>query len=254
MTRFFWKNFLRSTPQQERPINNSGSLNIGDMAVPYTYVEKPWIRNTYLRFDDQKLIITSRNYKNAEKVVNQHRQWIAKHYSEIRSTMRFFASNSLLFNGNKYEAVYVPHTGRTKLEIFGNRISVYSKSTRLAEGAIDRWLAFQTKLFTEPIAVEKAGLINKGRPVVRARRCGKWGFCKSNNIITFNSYLCMLPADVREYIVSHEVAHLEQMNHSKKFWEVVSTLSPNYLEMRKKLKSYDNKRRNVYASAQVAQA
>jgi predicted metal-dependent hydrolase len=214
-------------------------------------VEKPWIRNTYLKFDDEKLIITARNFRSAAKVVNLHKDWITKHYSQISRTIKLFGSNSILFNGSQFEALYVPHTGRTRLEISQNRISVYSKSTRLAEGAIDKWLALQTKLFTDPVAGEKAQIINKQRPIVGARRCGKWGVCKSNNTITFNSYLCMLPSDIREYIVSHEVAHLAQMNHSARFWEVVSQLCPNYREMRKRLKSYDNKRRNIYSDAQV---
>lgn len=220
-------------------------LTIGDQSIPYVFMEKPWIRNSYLRFDDEKLIVTARNFDSATKLVNTHKEWIVKHYYEIKASMKLFSSNSILFNGGKYEAAYVPSNARTRMEIAQNKITVHSKSTQVAERSIDKWLAFQTVLFTDVIAAEKASMIQKERPATKARRLGKWGYCKSDSTITFNSYICMLPADIRDYIISHEVAHLRQMNHSRKFWEVVSQLCPNYKQLRRRLKNYDNTRRKV---------
>lgn len=224
------------------------SIAIGDQSIPYVFIEKPWIRNSYLRFDDHKLIVTARNFRNAAKVVNMHKDWIVKHYTQVKRSIKLFSStsNSILFNGNPFEVQHVPYEGRTKLEIIQNKIFVHSKSTETADKAMDKWLALQTKLFADPVVIEKVKILGKDVPRTGARRCGKWGVCKSNNTITFNSYLCMLPADIREYIISHEVAHLSQINHSSRFWEVVSTLCPNYKELRKRLKDYDNKRRSVY--------
>lgn len=229
------------------------SISIGDQSIPYVFVEKPWIRNSYLRFDDHKLIVTARNSRNAAKVVNMHKGWILKHYSQIKRTVRLFDSNSILLNGNPFGVQYVPNTGRTRLEIIQNKVFVHSKSVEAADRAMDKWLALQTKLFADPVVAEKAKLIGRSAPQTGARRFGKWGICKSNNTITFNSYLCMLPADIRDYIISHEVAHLPQMNHSQRFWEVVSMLCPNYKELRMKLKDYDNKRHDVMQVTQQAQ-
>ncbi len=223
------------------------SIAIGDQSIPYAFIEKPWIRNTYLKFEDEKLIVTSRNFHNALKVVNMHKRWIYKHYSELKRTVRLFNNNSILFNGNPFDVEYIQHDGRTKMQIVQNKITVHSKSAENAEKVIDKWLALQTKLFADQIVLQKVRVINKNTPTTKARRLGKWGFCKSNNTITFNSYMCMLPADLQDYIVSHEVAHLSEMNHSRDFWVVVSSLCPNYRELRKKLKNYDNKRRKISA-------
>lgn len=222
-----------------------GLLTIGDQSIPYVFTEKPWLRNSYLRFDDEKLIVTARNFRSATKLVNAHKDWIAKHYYEIKASIKLFSNNSILFNGNRYEAAYAPSSGRTKMDIAQNKITVYSKSTQVAERAIDKWLAFQTALFTDVIAAEKAAIIQEERPTTKTRRLGKWGYCKSDSAITFNSYICMLPSDIRDYIISHEVAHLRQMNHSRKFWEIVSQLCPNYKQLRRRLKNYDNTRRKV---------
>jgi hypothetical protein len=81
---------------------------------------------------------------------------------------------------------------------------------------------------------------------VRVRRCRKWGVCKSDRTITFNYCVSMLPEEIRDYVVSHEVAHLKEMNHSRRFWEVVSSLCPDYRRLRRELKNYDSTRRSVY--------
>lgn len=221
------------------------AITIGDKSIPYVFVEKPWIKNTYMKFEDERLIVTARNLKNAIKVVNLHKRWIYKHYSEIKDTVRLFNTNSILFNGNPFEVEFIQYEGRTRLEIMQNKVRVHSSSAQNADKAIDRWLSLQTKLFADPIVMQKVRMINKVVPATKARRLGKWGFCRSNNTITFNSYLCMLPAELQDYIVSHEVAHLSEMNHSRDFWQVVKSLCPNYKELRKRLRNYDNKKRSV---------
>src|SRR5271168_47944 len=100
------------------------SIKIGDMAIPYTFVEKPWIRNTYLKFDDEKLIITARNFRSAAKVVNLHKDWICRHYSQIKDTRHMFGGNSILFNGETYEVQHVPVNGNSRLEIIQKKIQI----------------------------------------------------------------------------------------------------------------------------------
>ena len=45
-----------------------------------------------------------------------------------------------------------------------------------------------------------------------------------------------MPEEVLDYVVVHELAHLIEMNHSSRFWEIVSKEMPNYKEIRKWLK------------------
>jgi len=46
-----------------------------------------------------------------------------------------------------------------------------------------------------------------------------------------------LSNELREYVVAHELCHLEEMNHSKDFWQLVKKTVPNYKELRKELKN-----------------
>jgi len=56
----------------------------------------------------------------------------------------------------------------------------------------------------------------------------KWGSCSSKGTVTLNSRLTWLDADLAEYIVCHELAHLIELNHSKRFWAIVEQHMPDY--------------------------
>jgi predicted metal-dependent hydrolase len=65
------------------------------------------------------------------------------------------------------------------------------------------------------------------RITVRDTR-SRWGSCSSTGNLSFSWRLIFAPEEVLEYVVAHEVAHLRYMNHSEKFWNLVSYLCPNY--------------------------
>jgi predicted metal-dependent hydrolase len=64
----------------------------------------------------------------------------------------------------------------------------------------------------------------------------RWGSCSKKGNLNFNYRILFLPKDVAKYIIAHELCHLKQFNHSRKFWQLVEQTIPNYIELRKKLK------------------
>lgn len=64
----------------------------------------------------------------------------------------------------------------------------------------------------------------------------RWGSCSRSGNLSFSWRLVMAPRMVLEYVVAHEVAHLREMNHSKKFWNLVASIFPNYQQARNWLK------------------
>ena len=65
----------------------------------------------------------------------------------------------------------------------------------------------------------------------------RWGSCTGKKTLNFSWRIIMLPSDVIEYIVIHELAHLKELNHSKKFWEEVKLLLPDYKDRQTWLKN-----------------
>ncbi len=55
-----------------------------------------------------------------------------------------------------------------------------------------------------------------------------WGSCSNKKNLNFSTRLLFAPPMVRDYVIIHELAHLIEMNHSKKFWDIVHSIMPNY--------------------------
>ena len=74
-----------------------------------------------------------------------------------------------------------------------------------------------------------------GRITLRDTR-SRWGSCSSSAGLSYSWRLIMAPPEVLNYVAAHEVAHLEQMNHSPAFWALVAALMPDYQANRKWLR------------------
>lgn len=66
----------------------------------------------------------------------------------------------------------------------------------------------------------------------------RWGSCSSNRTISLNIGLMKVPEPLRDYVILHELAHLNHMDHSKEFWKEVGEHDKNYKAHEKKLKMF----------------
>ena len=66
----------------------------------------------------------------------------------------------------------------------------------------------------------------------------RWGSCSSNGTISLNIGLMQAPPKLRDYVIIHELAHLNHLDHSKDFWAEVEKHDPDYKSHKKKLKLY----------------
>ena len=66
----------------------------------------------------------------------------------------------------------------------------------------------------------------------------RWGSCSSRRTISLNIGLMKVPEALRDYVILHELAHLNHMDHSSSFWAEVAQHDKNYKIYEKKLKKY----------------
>lgn len=66
----------------------------------------------------------------------------------------------------------------------------------------------------------------------------RWGSCSSGKVISLNIGLMQIPEVLRDYVIIHELAHLNHMDHSQDFWNEVALHDPKYKEHRRKLAKF----------------
>jgi predicted metal-dependent hydrolase len=75
------------------------------------------------------------------------------------------------------------------------------------------------------------------RVTIRNQR-SRWGSCSSRGHITLNFRLMLMPPEVREYILIHELMHLKQANHSIRYWRLVEAACPGFRDAERWLKTH----------------
>ena len=66
----------------------------------------------------------------------------------------------------------------------------------------------------------------------------RWGSCSSQRNLNFNYKILFLKDYMQDYIIVHELCHLKEMNHSPKFWNLVSQTIPNYINIKREVRDY----------------
>lgn len=81
---------------------------------------------------------------------------------------------------------------------------------------------------------KKYGFVCKNISIRNQRT--RWGSCSSRGNLSFHYKLAMMPDRYLDYVVAHELCHLKEMNHSRRFWEMVKKIIPDYQEIAKEMK------------------
>ena len=102
---------------------------------------------------------------------------------------------------------------------------VYKYYSKLADKEIS---------FSMEKLIKKTGFIPESFKIRNFKRA--WGNCSSKKVISLNNELVKYSRRAIDYVCLHELCHLKQMNHSKKFWALVSNYMPDYKNAEKELK------------------
>jgi predicted metal-dependent hydrolase len=86
------------------------------------------------------------------------------------------------------------------------------------------------------IYTQKLGITHSFTRLSVRETTSRWGSCSSRGHISICWRLIFAPRIILDYVIAHEVSHLIEMNHSERFWHIVSRLIPNHTTHRSWLK------------------
>lgn len=148
------------------------------------------------------------------------------------------AGTELLFRGERVRLETAPD-GQAGIVRFGAETVPVADAAGDLRPDVERHLRRLAALELPARVLELAA--QHRRPVRRVtirNQRSRWGSCSRRGTISLNWRLVQTPPAVRDYLVLHELAHLTEMNHSRRFWEEVARLCPNYREAERWLKEH----------------
>ena len=186
------------------------------------------------------------DYQNITRFIYSRRDWISRVYKYYAKFVEKFGQendsreNSLTFLGSVYKLQIV--NDRISFSIVSDNLKVITfhvTDRRKYKQDVIAWYKRQTsKIIFErlPLLSRKLDL-RYNRVLIKSQK-SRWGSCSKNKNLNFNLLLAALPSETIDYVIIHELMHLVELNHSKRFWDLVKMQDPNYEYHRKVLRRY----------------
>lgn len=180
-----------------------------------------------------------------DKIVAGKRSWITRKQEFVLKQRRlapakqFVTDEEFLYLGQAYK-LYVNPSQSAPL-VLDQAFNLAQACHSRARTEFIKW--YKTRARTKlaervNFYAARSGLRYQKVKISSARR--RWGSCSRSGNLNLNWRLIMAPLDVLDYVVAHEVAHLEHPNHSRRFWNKVMELDPDYKSHRKWLRDHDH--------------
>ncbi len=200
-----------------------------DKSYEIVVLKKSTTKNLYIKVkDDLKIYITCNTFtsdREIKRIVNNNRKSIERMLD--RAIMLDEKKQDFYFLGKKYDIVY---TNIDEVSLGENKIFL-SKNIDL-----DKWLKKQAlKIFSEHLENCYENFTRSiPHPRLRIRKMKtRWGVCNTKTyVITLNLELITKDINCLDYVIYHELSHLVEANHSKRFWMVVEENFKDYKKYR----------------------
>lgn len=150
-------------------------------------------------------------------------KWVQRRLDEVLGPIPFTDGQDVPVLGFPHRIEFMP-ARRGTVTRDGGRLIAEGPEEHLPRRVRD-WFIAEARREIVPRVHDKARSIGRpvGRVSIRDQRT-RWGSCSHRGDLNFSWRLVMAPDHVLDYVVAHEVGHLQEMNHSRRFWAVVDRL------------------------------
>ncbi len=207
------------------------SLPLPGGAVPVLWRRSARARRISLRIEPRQgiLVITLPKRASAaavRAVLASHRDWVAERLARLPRPVALGEGAEVPIDGVPHRIVHRPEARGTAW-LQERELHVSGDAAFLARRVAD-WLRLHARRRLGAMAFAKASAAGlAARRISIKDTSTRWGSCTAKGVLMFSWRLVMAPAEVQDYVVGHEVAHLRHLNHGAEFWALTDLLTPH---------------------------
>jgi predicted metal-dependent hydrolase len=208
-------------------------------AIPYRIRRSPRARNARILVDGEGVeVVVPRRFplRDVEPLVREKQAWIERTLRRIEVARQEFPppriehGGEVPYLGERLTLNVRRERGRTRAHVKrrGGTLRVALGDGSLRD-ALESWYRRRAQVEVGSrldAAVARAGT-HYTTLSIRGQRT-RWASCSSSGAMSFNYCLLLAPAEILDYVVEHEVAHLELHDHSRRFWDLLASRYPEW--------------------------
>ncbi len=206
----------------------------------YYKIKYKKVRHAYLKLNPNyqlEITLPKDGSLKAEELIKEKEKWLLRKIRELENSVKLFDGETIYYKGRRYKIKVIKDRNQ-RVRVSKNFIEVYKFGKKKIENILREFLADETLEYVLEKTREfsnKTKLIPKS---VSIKNMKSFGHCTRERKIFFNSKLICLPKRIIDYVVCHEIIHLQHFNHSKRFKSKVRKFFPEYKKLEKELKKY----------------
>lgn len=191
------------------------------------------------------------SFAEAENVVRKKVDWIKKHQVKIKSaeqkrtvfneSTNFHTKKHILIINKTDDKEITARISGGEIEVFyPGHLGIEHKSVQFfIRRVIEEALRIEAKHYIPARVNLLAAKYNFNYNKVFIKNIkSRWGSCSKKGNVNFSLHLMVLPGELIDYVILHELAHTVEHNHSKNFWAVLDNIYGNAKTVDRKLKNY----------------
>ncbi len=240
---------MRQKKKPRLTIEGYYTIGLNGKIVHYTLKRSRIARN--IRFEIKQgeglSIVLPRGYpvEQLPRIMEEKRNWILSRLS------RFEENSASRSYKEKTDGNIIPFMGRSLklslaaadmesnvIALVGDSLSVtFNFRKENIDNLIKGWYRTQAENYIGERVPELSALcgVSCKKVTIRSQRT-RWGSCSQKGNLSLNWKLIIAPPEVIDYVILHELLHIKEMNHSKRFWKLVDKYCPAWRDHRKWLR------------------
>ena len=167
--------------------------------------------------------------RQAAAVISELRPWIERRLNDFARQREVVMARGETVPYLDQALAVVEEPGRTRVHRAGDQLLAPAGGERVP--ALERWYRRAAREEVSERLDYACAVTGRSysRLTIRGQRT-RWASCSRSGVMSFNWRLLLAPEDVLDYVVWHEVCHLEVMDHSPRFWSLLESHWPSWRE------------------------